>query len=85
MSPVSREMVTMRIWPKKRAAGCLGRLLAPALEGMARALRGPRTGFCSRQKGSGGNGGEVFNAAGCPGSPRAASEIMAGAGCEKTP
>jgi len=40
-----------------------------------------RFGFCSRRKGSAGNGGEKTAAAGCPGSPLAAAGNMAGAGC----
>lgn len=70
----------MRLLRKKRRVPVL--MFQDPFVGMRMACRlAERFGFCSRWKGSAGNGGEKRTAAGCPGSSLAAAEMKAGAGC----
>lgn len=69
------------LWKKRGAAPVV--LFSDPGTGMELARRlAARFGFCSRRKGSAGNGGEKTAAAGCPGSLLTAAGITAGAGCK---
>lgn len=71
----------MRLFRKKR--GRILTLFADPFIGLALGRRIARQ-FCSRPKGTAGDGGEKESAAECPGSSLAAAGKTAGAGCENT-